>query len=114
MKQRLIDLLTDFKEAVEQDNVEVMITMFDAFGIDSRRTTILDVHLRRLLIDDIKTAVQKRKRGVIKVKRKGVYGDTTFDFYKIVGDNLHRNGTDAKWTSICKLYTAYKQIHKIE
>lgn len=34
--------------------------------------------------------------------------------YKIEGGELIRNGSSARYTSLGKLYTAYKKIHKLD
>ena len=104
MKQKLIDLLTDFKIAVEQEDVAKLISMFDKLGIDTRRYNPLEKFVCSLVIEDIKKAVLKKKNGILKVCRKDAYQEDTYDFYKIEDNILLRNGNDVKWSSLGKLY----------
>ena len=113
MKQKLIDLLTDFRIAVEQEDVVTLINMFDKLGIDTKRYNPLGKFVCGLMIEDIKKAVFKKKDGILKVSRKNEYHEKTYDFYKIKDNTLLRNGHEAEWSSIGKLYQAYKKIHKI-
>ena len=48
------------------------------------------------------------------INRTNEYGDPTFDCYKIEESELIRNGSSARYTSLGKLYTAYKKIYKLD
>lgn len=114
MKEKLLKTINDFKTAVEKGDVQTLIGMYETLGIDTRKTTKLDDYLRSLMVDDIKAYVEKRAEKKYRVVRMGVYHEPTYDTYRIEDDKLLRNGTDVKWSSIGKLYAAYKQIHKIK
>jgi len=76
----------------------------------SNYSTVGD-YVKEVMLNDIKTHIIGQGNDfVLRVSRKNVYGDETFDCYRVVDGNLHRNGIDAKWSNLNKLYKAYKQI----
>ena len=113
-KNKLLSLINDLKDAVEQDDITTIISVLSELGIDSRRRTPLGEFVCGLMIEDIKKAVLNEKDGIIKVGRKDVYHEVTYDYYKIKDGILLRNGHDTEWSSVGKLYQAYKKIHKIK
>jgi hypothetical protein len=56
----------------------------------------------------------QNKNDSIKISRKDVYHQETFDWYSLKDGELFRNGSNAIYTPIGKLYIAYKKLHKIE
>lgn len=65
-------------------------------------------------MDDIKQYIIDKKLKKLRINRTNEYGDPTFDSYKIDEARLLRNNAPARYTSLGKLYTAYKKIHKLD
>ena len=113
-KENVIELLNSLKNAIESENVPTIINLMGKLRIDtSFYSPITDV-CRELITATIKDAVSKTPKKCRRIQRKGEYGTTTYDYYKIENNVLKRNGYDTKFTSVGKLYTAYKIIMKIQ
>lgn len=114
-KQVLLKPITELVKALYEENIPTIIHLLDKVKIDSRYSSDVINYVTELLIEDIKTHIECCTRNrKLKVTRKDVYHNDTFDVYTIKDNVLYRNGNDIKWTSIGKLYQAYKFIHKIE
>ena len=111
MKQDLLNKIDELKIAIESEDVQLLLTLAEYIGVNYRtRSPILDF-LHSLLVEDIRDYVNKK--GKLKIERTSEYNIKTSDVYTIKDSVLTRNGFDVKWSSIGKLYQAYKKIHKI-
>ena len=114
-KQIVLTPITKLVKALYTEDIPTIIHLFDKVRIDSNYRSDITDYVKELLIEDIKSHLECHTRNKkLKVTRKDVYNFDTFDTYTIEDNILYRNGSDAKWTSIGKLYQAYKSIHKIE
>jgi len=113
-KEELIRLLESTKEAVIKEDVTTLIQSIDRLKIDSRFSDPLGTYASDIIRSAITEHIEQKRLDALRVKRSGEYGSIVSDCYKIVDGVLMRNGTNAKWTSLGKLYQAYKQIKKIE
>ena len=114
-KQALLTPITELVKALYTEDIPTIIRLFDKVRIDSSYSSDLTMYIKELLIEDIKIHLECCTRNrKLKVTRKGEYNIDTFDIYTIKDNVLCRNGNDAKWSSIGKLYQAYKFIHKIK
>ena len=64
-------------------------------------------------MNKIKNYVENNQTPLI-ISRKAEYNIETKDYYTIKDNILYRNGHDTKWSSIGKLYHAYKKINEYE
>ena len=113
-KDKLLAQIDSLRNAVVNNDVSATISLISEIPIDTRSRSLVADFLRELMIASIIEYIGKRKSGKLKVERKGVYNESTFDYYLIKDGVLCRNGSDAKWSSIGKLYQAYKKINKIK
>lgn len=114
-KQVLLTPITKLVKALYTENIPTVIHLLDKVKIDSRYSSDLINYVTELLVEDIKRHLECCTRNrKLKVTRKDVYNIDTFDTYTIKDNVLYRNGNNANWSSIGKLYQAYKFIHKIE
>lgn len=109
MKEHLLNNLTSLVDAVEAEDVTLLLNCMKSMGFSGMSSGPICDYAHDLLVKDISDYVSKK--GVLKVERTGEYGIKTEDYYRIDGAVLMRNGSDAKWSSIGKLYQAYKKIH---
>ena len=58
--------------------------------------------------------MEQKKKDSIRINRKNVYHQDTFDWYSLKDGELFRNGFKVTFDSIGKLYIAYKRIHNID
>lgn len=114
-KQVLLTPITELVKALYAEDIPTIIHLLDEVKIDSRYFSDIINYVKELLIEDIKTHLECCTRNrTLRVDRKNIYRSDTFDVYTIKDGILCRAGIDARWTSIDKLYQAYKFIHKIE
>lgn len=114
-KQVLLTPIIELVKALYTENIPTSIHLLDKVRIDSRYSSDVIKYVKELLIEDIKIHLECCTRNrKLKVTRKDVYNNDTFDTYTLKDNVLYRNGNDANWSSIGKLYQAYKFIHKIE
>ena len=114
-KQVLLAPITELVKALYTEDIPTIIHLLDKVKIDLRYSNSIVDYVKELLIDDIKIHLECCNRNrKIKVWRKDCYNSDIFDVYTIKDNRLYRNGNDIEWTSISKLYQAYKFIHKIE
>jgi hypothetical protein len=114
-KQVLLTPIIELVKALYKEDIPAIIHLLDRTKIYLRYSSDVINYVKELLIEDIKIHIESctRKR-TLKVTRKDVYHNDTVDKYTIKDNILYRNGDDVTWTSIGKLYQAYKFIHKIE
>ena len=114
MYNRIIALIKCLEDAVRMQDVSAIIDYMKDLAIDNRQSSILEKYARQICIDIITDHITCKKLDKFVVSRKGEYGTTTYDTYVLDGGVLKRNGTDVKWTTLGKLYQAYKKINKIK
>ena len=113
MKNKLITLLDTCKDAIIKKDIVVLISSAKSLGLDSNsRSPLLDF-IGNLIREDIKDFMIQNKKDSIKISRKDVYHQETFDWYSLKDGELFRNGHKTFYDSVGKLYTAYRRIHKI-
>lgn len=113
-KDKLLAQIDNLRNAVVNNDVPTTISLISEIPIDTRSRSLVADYLRELMIASITEYISKRKSGKLKVERKSAYGESTFDFYLVKDGALCRNGSEAKWSAIGKLYQAYKKINKIK
>ncbi len=114
MDNKLITLLDNCKDAVIKKDIVALISSAKSIGLDGNSNSPLLDFIRNLIIEDIKNFMVQKKRDSIRISRKGVYHEDTFDWYSLKDGELFRNGFKAMYCSIGKLYIAYKRIHNID
>ncbi len=114
MDNKLITLLDNCKDAVIKKDIVALISSAKSIGLDGNSNSPLFDFIRNLIIEDIKNFMVQKKRDSIRISRKGVYHEDTFDWYSLKDGELFRNGFKAMYSSIGKLYMAYKRIHNID
>ena len=113
MDNNIIALLDNCKNAVIKKDIVALISSAKSLGLDGNsRSPLLDF-TKNLIIEDIKDFMTRNKKDSIKISRKNVYHEETFDWYTLKDGELFRNGNKVTFTSVGKLYVAYKQLHKI-
>ena len=114
-KQVLLTPIIELVKALYKEDIPTIIHLLDRNKIDLNYFSDIINYVKELLIDDIKVHLECCTRNkTLRVDRKNVYHSDTFDVYTIKDGVLCRAGVDARWTSVGKLYQAYKFIHKIE
>jgi hypothetical protein len=112
MDKPLIALLDSCKTSIIKKDIVALISLAKSFGLDNTsRSPLLDF-IRNLIIEDIKDFMIQNKKDSIRISRKDVYHQETFDWYSLKDGELQRNGHTTKFDSIGKLYSAYKYIHE--
>lgn len=105
--------MSNCKNAVIKKDIVALIDSAKSLGIDGNsRSPLLDF-IRNLIIEDIKDFMVQNKKDSIRISRKNVYHQETFDWYSLRDGELFRNGFKVTFDSIGKLYIAYKKIHNI-
>lgn len=112
-EENIITLLNDCKDAVINRDIVALIDLAKSLGLDGNsRSPLLDF-IRNLIIEDIKDFIVRSKKDSIRISRKNVYHEETFDWYSLKDGELFRNGHKVIFDAIGKLYMAYKKIHNI-
>lgn len=110
MEETIITQLNDLKESIKRKDIPMLIHMIDEMGFKKGKSNIYE-YTRTLLIDFIAKHLKNNHIQQLRVERRGVYGDATFDVYILRKDGLYRNGHETKWDDVGTLYVAYKQIN---
>ena len=113
MNNNIIILLDSCKDAVIRKDIVALIGFAKSLGLDGNSNSPLLDFIRNLIIEDIKDFMIQNKKDSIKICRKNVYHEETFDYYSLKDGELFRNGHKTTFDSVGKLYVAYKNIHKI-
>ena len=111
MKQELLNKIDILRTAIETEDIPSLLTCMKGMGFSGMSRGPICDYAHSLLVKGISAHIKKGKK--LRVKRKGEYGIEMVDVYTVKDSVLMRNGTDTKWSSIGKLYQAYKQIHCI-
>jgi len=113
-KERCLAALAGLLAGVEQGDIPAIIQGITDLRIDPGRGGALIYHTEEVIIADLTEEVRKRKDGRLRVARPGKYKEPVVDVYTLgKSGELMRNQTPAKFTSLGKLYAAYKYIHGI-
>lgn len=113
-KERCLATLAGLLSGVEQGDIPAIIKGIDELRIDPGRGGALIYHTEEAIIADITEEVRKREDGRLRVARPGRYKEPVVDVYTLgESGELVRNQAPAKFTSLGKLYAAYKCIHGI-
>lgn len=114
MNNNVIALLDNCKTAIIEKDIIALVESAKSLGLDNNsRSPLLD-YIRNLIVEDIKDYMIQNKKETIRISRKNVYHEETFDGYSLKDGELFRNGFKVTFDSISKLYSAYKKIHGIE
>ena len=113
-EENIITLLDNCKNAVINRDIVALVDSAKSLGLDNNSHSPLLDFIRNLIIEDIKDFMVQSKKDSIKISRKNVYHQETFDWYSLYDGELFRNGVKVTFDSIGKLYTAYKRIHNID
>ncbi len=112
LHNNIIALLERTETAVRTQDVSTIIDCMNELCVDNRRRSFLEEYASLICIDTIVEYIKTKNLSYLRISRKNEYNDDTYDRYMLDDGVLKRNGTDVKWTSLGKLYTAYKQIVK--
>lgn len=113
MNNKLITLLDTCKDAIIKKDIVALINSAKSLGLDNNSRSLLLDFIKNSIIEDIKDFMIQNKKNRIKISRKGAYDTEVFDWYSLENGELFRNGYKATFSSVGKLYIAYKKIHKI-
>ena len=113
MDNNIITLLDNCKNAVIKKDIVALISSAKSLGLNGNSNSPLLGFIKNLIIEDIKDFMTRNKKDSIKVSRMNPYHEETFDWYTLKDGELFRNGSKVIFTSVSKLYGAYKKIHKI-
>lgn len=111
----IIALLDSCKDAIVKKDIITLVDTAERLGLSlsaNFASPIINL-ISNLIIDDIKNFMIQNHEVKIKIIRKNIYHEETFDCYCLREGELLRNGVKAKFTSVGKLYAAYKKIHNI-
>lgn len=113
LHNNIVELLERTKTAVREQDISSIIDCMNDLRIDDRRRSLLEEYASQICIETITEYIKTKNLSRLRISRKNVYHDDTFDIYMLDDGVLKRNGTDVKWNgSLGRLYTAYKQIVK--
>lgn len=110
MKEKLISQIEGLQRAIDSEDIPALINFMETLRIDTRYWSPIYDFTHQLLAKSIKDYILGKKK-VLRIKRLAEYQIETTDVYSVKDDVLYRNGADCKWTSVGKLYSAYKQIN---
>ena len=112
-EENITTLLDNCKNAVIKKDIVALIDSAKSLGLDCNFHSPLLDFIMNLIIEDIKNFMVQNKKDSIRISRNDIYHQKTFDTYSLENGKLFRNGFKATFTSIGKLYVAYKKIHNI-
>lgn len=106
---KLLSQLNQLQEAIINDDIETIVEFIDKLGFDVKKYNPLVDYLHIILTDFIVNYIETNNIETLKIERKGVYNEVTYDWYKIVNNELFRNGYSTNY-EVTRLYQAYKYI----
>lgn len=112
MKESVLTILDSARKAVENDDVQGIIHSISELKIDHRQTSPLETYASNLILGVIRKRVESDGKP-LRVTRMGPYKEPVYDWYKIENGVLLRNCRVASWTSLGKLYDAYKFLKRL-
>lgn len=104
-KNDLLIKIDNLRSAIESEDIDTLIHSIDYMGFDYRKSSITIDFCQQLIINFISNYIKEKGLDKLRVERT-----ETFDIYRICEGKLLRNGTNARFTSLGKLYCAYKYI----
>lgn len=104
-KNDLLIKIDNLRSAVENEDIDTLINLIDNMGFDNRKSSMIIDFCQQLIINFISNYIKEKGLDKLRVERT-----ETFDIYRICEEKLLRNGTNARFTSLGKLYCAYKYI----
>lgn len=111
IKNELLIKIDSLRNAVENEEIDVLIHLIDDMGFDNRKSSIIIINFaKQIIINFISDYIKEKGLDILRVERTGEYGTQTYDTYQRRKEELFRNGTNVRWTSLGKLYQAYKYI----
>lgn len=114
-KERSLAVLAGLVAGLEQGDIPAIIKGITDLRIDPGRGGALIYHAEEAIISDLTEEVRKREDGRLRVARPGKYKEPVVDVYTLdESGELMRNQAPAKYTSLGKLYAAYKCVHGID
>lgn len=111
-KKEALEWITQLDSAVKNDDVHTLMRLINSSNLVNYLPKIPNF-VKVLLVNKIKNYVENNQTPLI-ISRTEAYNIETKDYYTIKDNILYRNGHDTKWSSIGKLYTAYKKINEYE
>ena len=112
IKNDLLIKIDSLRNAVENEEIDILIHLIDNMGFDNRKSSIMMDFAKQIIINFISDYIKEKGLDTLKVERTGEYSTETYDIYQRCKEELLRNGTNVQWTSLGKLYQAYKYIKK--
>ena len=112
VKNNLLIRIDSLRNAVENEEIDILIHLIDDMGFDNRKSSMMMDFAKQIIINFISDYIKEKGLDTLRVKRTGEYGAETYDTYQRCKEGLFRNGTNVEWTSLGKLYQAYKYIKK--
>lgn len=106
---KLLTQLKQLQEAIINDDIETIVELIDKLGFDMKKYSPLMDCLHITLTNFIVNYIETNNIETLKIERKGVYNEITYDWYKIINNELFRNGHNTNY-EIARLYQAYKYI----
>ena len=111
-KAAVVAEIESLRNAVENEEIDVLIHLIDNMGFDNRKSSMIVDFAKQIIINFISDYIKEKGLDTLRVSRTGEYGTKTYDTYQRCKEELFRNGTNVQWTSLGKLYQAYKYIKK--
>lgn len=112
IKNKLLEQIDVLKDRIEREDIQGLIDIVDEMRFEKSIRCSAYEFTQKLLIEFISEYIKHANLDTFKVIRSGEYGTTTYDTYQVCKDGLYRNGHNANWDSVGKLYQAYKYIMK--
>jgi len=112
IKNVLLIKIDSLRNAIENEDIDTLIHLIDNMGFDDRKSSLMIDFAKQTIINFILDYIKEKGLDTLKVERTGEYGIETYDTYQRCKEELFRNGTNVRWTSLGKLYQAYKYIKK--
>ena len=111
-KKEALEYLTQLDVAVKNDDVHSLMQLIKSSNLANYLPKIPNF-VKVLLINKIQNYIENNQSPLI-ISRTEAYNIETKDYYTIKDNKLYRNGHEAKWSAIGKLYQAYKKIDEYE
>jgi len=110
IKNDLLSKINNLRNAVENEEIDTLIQLIDDMGFDNRKSSMIMNFAKQIIINFISNYIKEKGLDTLRISRTGEYGTKTSDTYQRCKEELFRNGTNVQWTSLGKLYQAYKYI----
>lgn len=111
-KKEALEWISQVDVAVKNEDVHSLMRLIKSSNLANYLPKIPDF-VKLLLINKIQNYIENNQSPLI-ISRTAEYNIETKDYYTVKDNKLYRNGHEAKWSSIGKLYQAYKKIDEYE